>query len=146
METTETTNSAEPTKRPVFLTVLCILTYIWSGITCFASLITPLISDMAVEAIQSSPTFDESEMKYNMAVLKAGWEYHAPIFLMGLLSLVGAILMWNLKKIGFHLYTAANIAILFIPTLIIDLPITIAGVLITLGFIIMYAVNLKNML
>jgi hypothetical protein len=147
METTDMTNSneTEPVKRPTFLTVLCILTFISAGLGCLFSLLTPLLADTFVEFLQNSPNYDEIKMADTLKVLQSGWGYYAPTFLLALVSLVGAILMWKLKKIGFHLYASSNLALLFIPTLILGVAISTAGIVLTIGFIVMYAVNFKHL-
>ncbi|MGQ0829606.1 MAG: hypothetical protein ACT4ON_14545 [Bacteroidota bacterium] len=145
MEPTEITNGMEPVKRPVFLTVLCVLTFISAGIGCFFSLFTPLFADTFIEFLHNSPNYDETQMADTIKVLQAGWGYYAPAFLLALGSLAGAMLMWNLKKIGFHFYAASNLALIFLPTLVLSLPISWFGVVITAAFITMYAVNLKHM-
>ncbi len=145
MEETEITNGTEPTKRPVFLSVLCILTFISAGLGCLFSLMTPLLADTFVEFLQNSPNYDEVKMADTLKVLQSGWNYYAPTFLLALVSLVGAILMWKFKKIGFHLYAAANLGLLFIPTLILGVAVSTAGIVLTAAFIIMYAVNFKHL-
>jgi hypothetical protein len=145
METTEFANGTEPAQRPTFLKVLCILTFISAGLGCLMSLITPLIADMYINFLQNSPNYDEVKMADAIKLLQAGWEYYAPSFLLTLLSLSGAILMWKLKKIGFHLYAAANLALLFIPTLVVGIPISMVAIAITIIFISMYAVNFKHL-
>ena len=138
-------NETEPAKRPTFLTVLCILTFISAGLGCLFSLITPLVADTFTDFLQNSPNYDEAKMADTIKLWQAGWGYYAPTFLLVLVSLIGAILMWRSKKIGFHLYTSSNLALLFIPTLIIGIPISIAAVVVTVGFIIMYAANFKHL-
>jgi len=145
METLETTNGTEPVKRPIFLTVLCVLTFISSGIGCIFSLFTPVFADAFIEFLSSNPNVDEAQMADTVRVLQAGWGYYAPAFLLALGSLAGAMLMWNLKKIGFHFYAASNLALIFLPTLVLGLPISWFGVVLTAAFITMYAVNLKYM-
>ena len=53
-------------------------------------------------------------------------------------SLYGAILMWGLKKMGFYLYSGANIVLLIISY-------SLFGLIITAAFIVMYYLNLKYM-
>ncbi|MBA3705888.1 MAG: hypothetical protein H0W84_08325 [Bacteroidetes bacterium] len=145
MEQNEITNGTEPATRPVFLKVLCILTFISTGAGCLISLITPLMADTIVAFMQSSEAYDEIKMAEQIRVLQAGWNYYAPMFLLSLISLIGAILMWNLKKIGFHLYTSANLALLFLPMLILGVAVNWGGILLTVAFITMYAVNFKHL-
>jgi hypothetical protein len=62
--------------------------------------------------------------------------------------LVGAILMWKLKKIGFYIYTFFQTCSMIFPILFPMLPgtlfMTFLGLSIPLAFIVMYALNLKH--
>ena len=145
METTEISNETEPVKRPTFLAVLCILTFISAGLGAFFSLFTPLFADQFIEFLQNSPNYDETKMAETIKVIQAGWGYYAPAFLLALTSLAGALLMWKLKKTGFHFYAASNLALLILPMLILSLPIGMPAIVITIGFIIMYAANFKHL-
>lgn len=109
--------------RPTFLKVLCILTFIGVGFLLIFSAMgfnkTFLLSedektnlrDMTVQqVVQMNPSIEE-EVIYE--ILLEGEKYEKPNWIIGLvcslLSLTGALLMWNLKKIGFHLYSAGEI-------------------------------------
>ncbi len=61
-------------------------------------------------------------------------------------SVLGAIFMWNLKKIGFHMYAASQIA-LIISALIYQSRegFSLLDLILTVLFIILYASNLKYM-
>ena len=69
-------------------------------------------------------------------------------FISNLLTLTGAILMWNLKKTGFYLYVAGIIVLVAAPLtmgkLVGAIGATIIG-FVGVVFIVMYAVNLKQM-
>ena len=65
-----------------------------------------------------------------------------------IIALFGVIQMWKLKKLGFYLYTAAEIVLLVFPLVIVGFNLImgftlIFGFIITAAFIIMYALNLK---
>ena len=139
------TNGNEPVKRPDFLTALCILTFIWSGFVSLFALIVLLFSELMIDILKNSPNYDETTMKDMITLLQAGWAYYAPTLILSLGSLIGAILMWKLKKIGIHVYALSNLALLFVPTLVLGIAISWFGILITSGFIALYAVNLKQM-
>ncbi len=116
-------------QRPVFLTVLCILTFIGSGL----ALLFTLIGLIAAEAIESMMSSFPMPTGASAGPLKS-------IILLILFgaSLYGAILMWQLKRIGFYLYTIAQVIILILGFGILSL-------IFTAAFIIMYGVNLKYM-
>jgi hypothetical protein len=62
------------------------------------------------------------------------------------ISLMGAILMWNLKKIGFHLYAIAQIIVLILQQIYLpSLPFPAMELLVTTLFIVLYARHLKLM-
>lgn len=145
MENIELTNENLTPERPVFLKVLCILTFISAGIGALSALLTPLFADKIIELIQNSANYDEANMADAMMVLNAGWGYYSLMFILSLASLIGAILMWKLNKIGFHVYALANSIALFIPILMFSMPISWSGILLTACFIVLYALNLKHM-
>ena len=146
METEEIMNNKEaPGRRPTFLTILCILSFISAGFGSLLSIITPLFSEKIIEFLKSTPDYDETAMNETIMVLQAGWGFHLITSALALCSLAGAVLMWKLKKTGFHLYALSNLGSLFIPTLMLKIPIGWEGILLTVSFIALYAFNLKHM-
>lgn len=141
----ENINETGSPKRTAFLTILCILTFIWSGMGTMTSLFTTPVSDILVEQVKNYYWLDEKSKEEAIKVYEAGWNYHLPNFALYLCSIAGAIFMWNLKKIGFHFYTASNLGLLFLPILMLDLPIGLVNIMLTVSFIGMYAVHLKEM-
>jgi uncharacterized membrane protein (DUF2068 family) len=157
-----------PKKRPTFLTVICILSFIGSG---YFGLIQPLITYFTFETSypaqveKLTETLDnleeagvDSGFFYSMSengliqleALSKNLELITGVnCLFAILSLLGVFLMFKLKKNGFYLYTIANAFWLLVPLALIDfnsmLGMTIGGALITIVFVIMYAVNLKHM-
>lgn len=138
-------NNNEVQVRPQFLTVLCILTFISAGFGSIGSITTPLFSDMLVAFLQSNPNVDEEAMEMAMKTIEAGWGYYIFLFVLSLGSLTGAILMWKLKKIGFHVYSLSNLAQLFVPTLVLGVSISWGGIFLTVAFISLYALNFKHL-
>lgn len=138
------TETATP-KRPTFLTVLCILTFISAGTGMISSLLTPPFSDVLVEMVRIYPGLDESIKADAIKIYQAGWNYHLTTFILSSCSLIGGIMMWNLKKNGFHFYALSNLGLLFIPMLLLEMPTSWGSILLTSGFIGMYAVHLKEM-
>ncbi|MBU0487706.1 MAG: hypothetical protein KKD31_07120 [Bacteroidetes bacterium] len=137
MEAQNNTNAAQA-KRPVFLTVLCILTFIGSGLG-FLGYLFLLIGVGAI--LGSIPGMGGGAGAMGMGLLVA-------LTILPALSLIGAIMMMKMKKTGFYLYAAANVILLFIPYAF-GMPFManafILPFLITAGFIVMYGVNLKHM-
>ena len=131
--------------RPKFLSVLCILTFIFTGLGCISSLITPLFAPLLREFMVNAPNYDEAAMAESMRVIEAGWGYYLLTLLLNLGSLTGAVLMWKLNKNGFHFYALSNSAMLFLPTLFLGISISWFAIFFTVGFIGMYALHLKFM-
>ncbi len=145
METEEIINENDVPKRPTFLTVLCILSFISGGLGSLSALITPLLSDIMIEFLKNSPNYDETLMEETIMLLQAGWGYYLITFVFAMCSLIGVFFMWKLKKIGFHFYALSNLGLLFAPMLMFDMAISWAGIFLTASFILLYAVNLKFM-
>lgn len=131
--------------RPVFLTILCVLTFISAGMGALSALSTPLFSSIMVEIVNNSPIFDETMKPQVILLLQAGWGYYLTTCVFAIGSLTGAIMMWNLRKMGFHFYTISNLGLLFVPTLFLQIQVGLGSVLITLAFIGFYAIYLKLM-
>lgn len=134
----------KPQKRPVSLTVVCICTFIYTGTTILMSLLVPVLSDALVE-VMSMPQFANERNPEVIRIIQAGWGYYLLILLVTSVSLTGALMMWNLRKNGFHLYTIANIILLYLPVIWFDFSLNIAEVFFTGIFIAYYAMHLKYM-
>lgn len=131
-------------KRPVFLTVLCICTFIWSGAMSLFFLAGMLISGKVAEMI--------SENLGGVAAVISGYIilFMGGFFILWFLSLFGAIKMFRMKKSGYIFYIIPNSIMLVMQALIIHyLPMvhwfiylyTVTSVL----FILLYAFNLRKM-
>lgn len=145
MEEFEGGQKSEEIKRPKFLTVLCILTFIFTGLGCLSSIITPLMSGLVKEYIITAPNYDEALMAESLKVIDAGWGYYMLNLALTLGSMTGAILMWKMRKNGFHFYAISNLAILFVPTLFLGIAISWVAIFMSVAFIGMYAVHIKFM-
>lgn len=141
----EQTPNNEEIKRPRSLTVLCILTFIFTGLGILSSIITPLTATAVKEFLLASPGYDEEAMRESMRLLEAGWGYYLTTLLFTAGSLTGAILMWNLKKLGFHFYAFSNLVIMFVPMLFLNITISWFAIFFALAFISFYAFHLKFM-
>lgn len=126
------------------LKMLCILTFIGSGFAFISYLLIGINYNYFYESIETFPIDDIKESMYQI------FEGDKLFFIINsflfLISLIGAIAMWNFKKLGFHMYTTAQLLILIAPLIFvpsIKMPITSA--LITLVFIWAYSRFLKYM-
>ncbi|CAN5400749.1 hypothetical protein BH10BAC1_BH10BAC1_04700 [soil metagenome] len=131
--------------RPKFLSLLCILTFIFTGLMCLSCFITPLTSDMVKQLMVNAPNYDETIMAENLKVIEAGWGYHMLTLVLTIGSMSGAIMMWKLKKNGFHVYAISNLALLFVPTLVLGIAISWFAIFFSVAFIGMYGTHIKFM-
>ena len=129
-------------KRPELLTVICILTFIGSGLAAFSNIIIYLNYNMLFEAFNSGElTLPGIDLLFSFQR-----SFYFLGFLLYLVSLYGAIKMWRLQRPGFHFYSIAQIFLLMIPYFYVrynEFP--LFGILITVLFISLYASNLKHM-
>jgi hypothetical protein len=156
----EQTNTAASTQaRPQFLTVLCILSYIGSGLWALLSLIGIFASGWimsligggaAAEVDTSAMTPEQAEAFAAMSEGGSGImgmlsSYLIVVFIISLilaaLSLFGVSKMWKLKKSGFWMYTIVNGLMVILGLLGGG----IFGAVVGIAFIVMYGLNLKHM-
>jgi hypothetical protein len=141
-------------QRPTFLTVLCILSFIASGIGIIWSLISGL-GKAAVDSTGSSADITralENTPGYNAETAAAletagaifSWPFMIASAVLTLVGLYGVIKMWNLKKVGFMIYAGTAAAGIVLP-LLFGMPFNIWGLVIPGAFVAMYYVNVKHM-
>lgn len=140
-------NPFEPQKqtRPGFLTVLCVLTFIGSGFGVLGNLLYAFIAKDLTNYPSpfSNPILDEMLLKMSEV---APWKYALLAFL-SVGSIIGAVFMLYMKKQGFHIYTVAQILILFLSPLLMlnTMNPGIWSILFTVLFIGLYALHYKKM-
>lgn len=137
----EENNQKEQRKvRSSILTLLCVLTFIGSGLGTFTFIMVYMSYDEVMLA------FEEVEKQFPQleAFFHGGPKFFLTAGILYFISLMGAIQMWQLRKIGFHMYAAAQIFLLIVPVAIIDTSmISFVEVLITFGFIAGYFSQIK---
>ena len=131
-------------QRPTLLTVLCILTFIGSGMNLFSSLVIAGFYDVFVEIAH------EFAEKFKLPGIDILLEAKPLFFLVSGIfyagSVVGAILMMRLKKTGFHVYTIFQILLVIAPMYFMHLPSPGLPEMLFSGlFIFLYSMNLKFM-
>ncbi|MDL2282888.1 hypothetical protein LJB94_00040 [Odoribacter sp. OttesenSCG-928-G04] len=131
-------------KRPVLLTVLCILTFIGAGITLLSSVVLSVISEEFIATmVEASPSlFSEESVEMMMASIVEAKRLLPYTLSFTLVNLTGAILMFMLKRIGFYLYTGVQLLNLIL-LVCFNGDFNISVALFTILFIILYAVNYK---
>jgi hypothetical protein len=125
--------------RPGFLTVLCILTYIGSGLTCVKYLADYMLHDNGIARIQGTP-------QVPVAAIGLG-------VVSSVLKIWGASSMMSLKRKGFFLYLGGEVALLAgmcigsfsLPTDNSTIPFLGATAFFSVLFVILYALNLKHL-
>lgn len=141
-ETNETT-------RPAFLKVLCILTWVGSGIGLISGLLAIIGSSASESAIRSLGDATLENMKM---IQYAG-------LACTVLCIIGSVMMWQLKKAGFFIYLIGEVAPLVLSFILLGSlastggPVTggiaaaagVIGAIFPVAFVIMYAANLKHM-
>ncbi len=160
-----TSSTATGGIRNNFLTVICILTFLgssWGIIKAVRQYVTAdyaahigseVINDVKDQVNQQEknvPDFVQQIMGSVARDMTPDFLRKLAIFsfIANLLTLSGAILMWNLKKFGFYLYILGIIVLVAGPLAMGKLVGAIgASILGFIGviFIVMYAVNLKQM-
>jgi hypothetical protein len=128
--------------RPTWLSALCILTFIGSGVSSVSFLMVYLSYEEALPLMQ-----EFGSMFPGMELLAtAGKNFFITGFVLYFLSVMGASLMWRLQKIGFHFYVASQILLVILPVIYIkSFPFPIIEAMITAGFIFFYSRFLKLM-
>ncbi|MFO7723293.1 MAG: hypothetical protein R6V49_08740 [Bacteroidales bacterium] len=149
-------------QRPLFLTILCVLSFIGNGLMIMGVILGMIwmrvmrpVMEMAMEqepALQEDP-FLQSGFGQKIFEL---FDYFPTIYgiMLGaaVLNIFGVVLMWKLKKSGFYLYSItemippiANIVILAMVFGGFGVAMSLLNFIIPLGFVIMYGLNLKHM-
>ena len=150
-------------KRPGLLTVLCILTFVNVGMSLF-SLLASLFSgplgeeEMTEQRVQFVKIADEMKSMnlFSFAEIfdklqRMSESLNEHFYFNSVVSgLVGALMMWQGKKLGFHLYIGYSLlAIIQINFFVApsDVPsfVVIWGLLMSVLFVFMYSRNLKWM-
>ena len=153
--------------RPTLLTVIGILSFIGLGYRILTGLINaalgtatssfaPFLSDVFENEADLSDV-PESLQGFIIGIFDAVTKLLAnvtgiylTIVLLAVIALLGVILMWQLKKTGFYIYTAARSLIAFVPFIFIGYNIVsllwfVSSIVFGILFIILYSLNLKEM-
>ncbi len=161
-------NQTQTQARPTFLTVICIISFVGLGMSvisnlvnlafgAFSSAVYPLVQSGFEDALNEIDAADPAasalvEQIFN-SILKL-FEVMPIIAGIGLaltiIALIGVIMMWNLKKTGFYMYSGAKVIMIFVPMILVGVNIitsiiAISGFFVAALFITMYGLNLKAM-
>lgn len=137
-----------PHKPNNMLRLLCILTFIWSGLGVLQNLTYTLFLDQFKEIIPGM-TLPADYNLVKQAVLKllsAGRLFFILGLVLNISSIYGAAMMLKMNKKGFHFYAIAQMIMLMLPMIFIkDFGFSAGDLLLTTTFIAMYAIQTKEM-
>lgn len=97
----------------VLLKILCIFTFVISGIGLFSFGLIGLIYDFFSNNLSLIP--DEKNRELIEMMLSAGRSFFLFSAILYATSLAGTVFLWKMKKIGFHLFTASQLLLLILP-------------------------------
>ena len=129
------------------LRIILVLSIIGSGMYFFAY----LMYGLALPAFKSmylsgSMTFPSEMTVYIESLLETPRSFFICCALLYGLSLTGVILMWNLRKGGFHLYTLSQLLVLLVTILFLGKErVALGDIMFTILFIAYYYIALRNL-
>ena len=130
--------------KPKGLLFICILTFIFSGLSFISFFFCSIFYAYLPGIIQSSPFTKDIPGVEGLADASV-WFYILSTLFYGV-SLAGAILMLLVRKVGFHLYAVAQLLLLIIPMIFIHgYKTDFSSFAITGIFILLYATYMKAM-
>jgi ABC-type multidrug transport system fused ATPase/permease subunit len=160
----------ETKKRPTFLTVLCILSYIGVAFQIISAIISigagaaaSGLSSVGKELSQGTNELsniegmDQSLSNLNEATeaLDKAAQYASVVgivnIIAALICLVGVIMMWKLKKTGFYIYAVGELGAPIVAIILMGFSTIFGGMMLFVSlivpilFTILYALNLKHM-
>jgi len=147
-------------ERPMFLTVLCILSFIGNGLGIMQGVIGLLMASIwgqMFKAIKRNGVnnIGKAQVEINQILNSITW-FSLMFIIAAVLCLFGTILMWKLKKSGFILYVLGQclpvLGTFFLFEFMFNGPAVGFGILISIFsaifpicFVIMYGLNLKHL-
>lgn len=147
-----------PSQKPVFVTVLCILTFVGVGLTISTTLFSVFTMSFLEQGMNTmSDALSDSEAGLDFANSFRWTKFYYVLSIIGaLLCLVGALFMWKLKRFGFYIYILGQLLPIFGSFMTMSsmykgtfvgfgMVSTVLGMLFPIAFIIMYGLNLKHM-
>ena len=117
------------TRRPfIMFRILLVLSIIGSGANCFSYLLMGMIQPILQqqypaieETMQSSPQmaemFELTKAQYEQFVFDTPRAYYLMAFVLFAISLTGVVMMWRLRKNGFHYYAVAQLLFIILTLL-----------------------------
>jgi hypothetical protein len=97
----------------ILLKILCVFTFVGSGLGLLSYGTIGLIHSFFSSNLALIP--DEQNRELIEMMLSAGRLFFLLYCILYAVSFAGAVLLWKMKKIGFHLYTASQLLLLILP-------------------------------
>ena len=139
----------QPQQRSPWLTVLCILTFIGSGLSClgyfFFTAGYAYLPDIMEQSREMVISMYGDAVDVSQALEVQPRAYYLLLTLLYAASVTGAALMLALRKVGFHTYTIAQALLLVAPVLFVHAKFDFGGLFISIAFVLLYATFLKQM-
>ncbi len=156
-------NNSELKKRPTFLSVLCIISFVGIGYVIINSLWGFVFASSGVienieamlynlpeeEPIRLLESLGYFDLLNTMAT--SGQTLSLIAIIGALICLVGVLYMWKLKKSGYYIYLLGEIGVPVITAVVLGtsspilLLVTVFGFVFPIAFVIMYGANVKYM-
>lgn len=107
-------------KRPLLLTILCVLSFLGSGMASLSNLFIYFNHDVLLKTIEEGVLKDIGiDLSIMINVEPA---YFLISGLLNIISFTGVRHMWLLRRAGFHLYAISQLMMLIVSTLYIYKP------------------------
>jgi hypothetical protein len=146
MEETKIINRQE-NQRPPVLRLFLILSMVNGVMSVLSNLIVYSMIDFIRQTFDGKETVNMMGMVVDLSLFmstdKNFFLFQTILFT---ISFFGALIMWNYRKTGFHLYTTSQILLLIVSTVYLTgMPFPIFDVMVTALFVYIYAKHLKLM-
>ncbi|MCI5057688.1 MAG: hypothetical protein MRY83_16355 [Flavobacteriales bacterium] len=147
-------------KRPEFLTVICIMTFVGSAWGILSGLGTLAFSDQLLDNMVQQAEMQEQLteqiggtfgkiLSMMSSINQDMIDNFVPLTIGSVISciicLVGALLMWRLRKIGFYPYLIGELGLPIFNIVLIGGVMAYIGLFFPILFVIFYAIHLKHM-
>ena len=140
-------NSSNRYERPILLKVLCILSWVGSGIQIIVSTLYSLFINESVKQEMYSllPNEEMVDMYKDIFNLMDKTSIWYLILYLGNVAFV--YMIWNFKKIGFYGYCLIQLLILLVPYSVnpFDFNQLLISTIFPVIFIVLYGINLKHL-
>ena len=137
-------NPGETTPNLTLMRILCVFTFVGSGLGLISYGIIGLVHNYFSANLNLIP--DEQNRELIELMLSAGRTFFFLNAALYAISFAGAVFIWQMRKVGFHLYTASQLLLLILPLLYIKgFPMPGITIFLTILFIWGYSGFLKFM-